>query len=174
MARSNCREGIVQDRVYAEDSETLHGTFRFDSRIVDVFDDMVRRSVPLYEAAQQLIAEVAIEGLEAPVVFDLGCSTGNTILALLRCSRKPLRIVGVDSSQPMLDRCQAKLQEATNAGALSLICADLTELEHLPEGPGDVAILALVLQFIRPIDRPRVIRMVAKSLRTVSVRSIPS
>lgn len=60
--------------------------------------------------AYDLLARVA---LEAPRdIVDLGCGTGS-VTALLRARWPAARIVGVDSSQPMLERARAALPDVT-------------------------------------------------------------
>ena len=38
--------------------------FTFDAEVVDVFDDMVTRSVPFYQEIQRMVAEVAVDFAE--------------------------------------------------------------------------------------------------------------
>jgi tRNA (cmo5U34)-methyltransferase len=55
--------------------------FKFEGKVATVFDDMVNRSVPFYEEIQRMISEIAKDHvLNGTSVYDLGCSTGTTII----------------------------------------------------------------------------------------------
>ncbi|HOW08530.1 MAG TPA: hypothetical protein PLX08_01890 [Bacteroidales bacterium] len=57
--------------------------FRFDAAVVNVFDDMVVRSVPMYLEFQRMITEIANDFVRPDTsLYDLGCSTGTTFLSL--------------------------------------------------------------------------------------------
>ena len=55
--------------------------FKFDATVVNVFDDMVVRSVPFYLEFQRMITEIARDYAKPGTsLYDLGCSTGTTML----------------------------------------------------------------------------------------------
>ena len=57
--------------------------FRFDKEVVEVFDDMVRRSVPGYDSMIQMIGLIArIYGQDNSNYYDLGSSTGAISLSI--------------------------------------------------------------------------------------------
>lgn len=90
--------------------------FVFDAAVVDVFPDMIRRSVPAYETVVPMTALLA--GRQASPgsnVYDLGCSRGATTLALQRYCDPNCRIVGVDNSQPMIDAARQVEQNSNEA-----------------------------------------------------------
>ena len=72
--------------------------------MADTFDDMLDRSVPFYAEIQRMITELvgdfAVDGTN---VYDLGCSTCATFRGLADIDRD-VTFVGIDDSQPMLDR----------------------------------------------------------------------
>ncbi len=71
----------MRDDLFNNDSDIAD--FRFDDTVVAVFDDMVRRSVPGYEAMIQTIGLlVQTYGQDNTNYYDLGASTGATTLAL--------------------------------------------------------------------------------------------
>ena len=75
------------DTIYA-DREGVPTPFVFDHSVATVFPNMIRRSVPGYEASLDLIAMCAQQfGRANTRFYDLGCSRGAAIAAMLR--RKP-------------------------------------------------------------------------------------
>ena len=66
-------------------SGTPDEDFSFNDKVAEVFDDMLNRSVPYYSGVISSIAELLrLENLENHTVYDLGCSTGTTLLELAR------------------------------------------------------------------------------------------
>lgn len=62
---------------------TTIADFNFGEKVASVFDDMLDRSVPFYREIQRMIMEMAIDfAVEGTNVYDLGCSTGTTLLNL--------------------------------------------------------------------------------------------
>jgi SAM-dependent methyltransferase len=58
-------------------------------------------------------------------VYDLGCSTGTTMIVMNETVPGHMHFVGIDDSQAMLDKCRTKLQEAGFTRPFSLEVADL-------------------------------------------------
>jgi tRNA (cmo5U34)-methyltransferase len=99
------------DQVFAQPLSRV-SDFKFGRDVVNVFDDMVTRSVPFYVEMQRMIGELAGDfAVEGTNVYDLGCSTGTTLIELDPVVPPGVRFVGVDNSQDMLDKCRAKLAE---------------------------------------------------------------
>src|SRR5437867_2673908 len=85
--------------------------FSFGEEVALVFDDMLDRSVPFYREIQRMISEMAADfAAEGTNIYDLGCSTGTTLLNLSAAVRQQVRFIGVDYSPEMLERCRAKLE----------------------------------------------------------------
>ena len=73
-----------------DDLYERHGPkpFEFNREVVNVFDDMVSRSVPLYREVMDLLLYWAHRYYqEGSVIYDLGCSTGTTIDVVARMFR---------------------------------------------------------------------------------------
>ena len=88
------------------------GDFTFDSETAIVFDDMVSRSVPFYTEIQRMIGEIAQEFYVSRTnIYDLGCSTGTTILNVANSLKEPARFIGCDYSRPMLKKAEAKIND---------------------------------------------------------------
>jgi len=151
----------TQDDLFKEKNPFGPNGFVFDARVSEVFDDMVNRSVPGYATIQLLVADMAIRfATEAPI-YDLGCSTGNTLLSILkRSEEKKLKLVGIDNSSEILKVCKAKIQANTNkkGHTVALEKQDLLDIKEFPHGKASVIILNLVLQFILPEERGKLIQ----------------
>ncbi len=155
------RDAVVADtpvdRVFAEEQAT--SDFSFDQRTAAVFDDMVSRSVPFYEEMQRMTAELAADfAVEGTTLFDLGCSTGTTLVQLDAVIDPGVRFAGVDNSPQMLEQARAKLEARKLAHPYELRLADLHQ--DVPVENASVVVMILSLQFMRPLHRERVMRRI--------------
>ena len=78
--------------------------FRFDESVVEVFDDMVKRSVPGYDSMIQMVGLVArMYGKDNTNYYDLGSSTGAITLAIsLNNNHKNNKFIAIDNSPDMV------------------------------------------------------------------------
>lgn len=153
----------TRDEVFRDEQGAV-GDFRFGREVATVFDDMVSRSVPFYAEMQRMIAEMAADfALPDTAVYDFGCSTGTTFLDLHPRLDPSVRFVGIDNSPEMLEKCRMKLQEHGIDRPCELRCADLNDGVR-PED-ASVALLILTLQFVRPLNRDRLIADIYRGLR---------
>jgi len=138
--------------------------FEFGEKVASVFDDMLGRSVPFYEEMQRMIAEMAQDfAVEGTQIYDLGCSTGNTLILLHSHVPKRVKFIGIDDSKEMLKRCEGKLaQSAVVDRDIELICADLNQGVQVRNA--SMVLMVLTLQFIRPLYREELIRSIWKGL----------
>src|SRR3954469_22986993 len=92
---------------------TKASDFKFGANVASVFDDMVSRSVPYYGEIQRMIAELAADHVQTGTdVYDLGCSTGTTMIGMNSLIPDDIRFIGIDDSKQMLEKCDSKLKEA--------------------------------------------------------------
>lgn len=152
---------MTQDRIFAETKDPTD--FRFDEKTAAVFDDMVSRSVPFYEEMQRMTAEIAADfAVEGTNLYDLGCATGTTLAALDAVVKPGVRFVGLDSSEEMLAKARQKLGGQLVARPWELIHGDLNQ--GLIVDNASVAVMILTLQFVRPLNRERVMAAIADGL----------
>ena len=152
---------MVKDRLFNRTGP--ESDFRFDSATANVFDDMVNRSVPFYDEIQRMTCEIAADFATAGSnLFDLGCSTGTTLIELDNHVPKGTRFIGVDNSIDMLKKARTKLDSAKFARPYDLIHADLHH-EKVVEN-ASVVIMILMLQFMRPLYRERVMKMIYEGM----------
>jgi tRNA (cmo5U34)-methyltransferase len=151
-----------RDRVFAEQAEAI-ADFKFNKEVATVFDDMLSRSVPFYAETQRMIAEMAGDLVKGGTnVYDFGCSTGTTMLALHGRVPKDVKFVGLDYSPDMLERCRQKLAAGGFDRPFELRAADLNAGATVENA--SLALMILTLQFIRPLQRERLMADIYRGL----------
>jgi len=150
----------MRDQLFSHQKDIVD--FRFDEHVVSVFDDMVKRSVPGYEAMIQMIGLLTrTYGQDNSHYYDLGASTGATTLALAlnnKCSN--IRYIAVDNSEEMIAQCRKNLSDKVNN--LEAICSDINDIciEN-----ASIVVLNLTLQFIGIDKRSKLIEKIYHGLR---------
>src|SRR5436190_4034342 len=153
-----------KDEVFKEEIEKA-SDFKFGENVARVFDDMVNRSVPYYGEIQRMMAELAADHAKPGAdVYDLGCSTGTTMIGMDTMVNQNIRFIGVDDSQEMLDKCKSKLLELGFSRDYELRCADLNKGVRITNA--SVVVLCLTLQFVRPIYRERILKNIYDGLNS--------
>jgi tRNA (cmo5U34)-methyltransferase len=109
----------------------------------------------------EVTADFATEGSS---IYDLGCSTCTTFLHLERILPPDLavRFVGVDSSREMLEIAERKLASEEVKRPCELHCQELEGNVEISNA--SVVLLVLTLQFVRPLQRERLIRRIYEGL----------
>lgn len=150
--------GMQTDQIFEQRSIGA-GQFAFDGNVARVFDDMISRSIPLYDDVQRVIPRLAELIDHDPIrVVDLGCSTGTTLIHLARSlPHRNLELLGVDNSQPMLDKCREKLAANDLSDRISLACCDLQSFEFVR---ASMVLMNYTLQFINLDTRPLLLRRI--------------
>lgn len=158
---------MSKDEVFREEIEKACD-FKFGANVASVFDDMVNRSVPFYGEIQRMMAELAADhAREETFVYDLGCSTGTTMIGMDTLVDKQIRFIGVDDSQEMLAKCRSKFEEIGFARPYELRCADLGK--NITIENASVVVLCLTLQFVRPICREKLIKNIYDGINSGGV-----
>ena len=74
---------MKQDKLFANQQKTVD--FAFDEAVADVFPDMIRRSVPGYDAIISQLGVLAKHYAKPEsYIYDLGCSLGAATLSIYR------------------------------------------------------------------------------------------
>ena len=98
--------GEPTDDIFAE-ARPRTPDFAFDASTVRVFDNMVNRSVPFYGEIQRMTAELSREfAVPGSAVYDLGCSTGTSLMALEAHLDPSIDFVGYDNAPDMVERAK--------------------------------------------------------------------
>ncbi|MDO8748021.1 MAG: carboxy-S-adenosyl-L-methionine synthase CmoA [Candidatus Omnitrophota bacterium] len=137
--------------------------FDFGAKTAAVFDDMLIRSVPLYNELQHMIGEITSEFAQDKTnIYDVGCSTGTTLITIDKIVRKNVSLIGVDYSRAMLDKCRERFKKERIKNKIELVCGDLNDGVNIHNA--SVVILNLTLQFVRPLYRDNIIRNIYAGL----------
>ena len=137
--------------------------WEFDQSVADVFDDMLRRSIPQYDVMRQAVNEIARRFVRPGTdVIDLGCSRGETLAPLLEEFGESARYIACDVSQPMLEVCRERYAEFIRKGVVDVRSCDLRQ--EFPEGRASVILSVLTLQFTPLEYRRRIVEAACEHL----------
>jgi tRNA (cmo5U34)-methyltransferase len=127
--------------------------WEFDQSVAEVFDDMLRRSIPQHDVMRHAVNEVARAFIRPGTdVIDLGCSRGETLAPLIEEFGDSARYIACDVSRPMLEICRERFAERTRSGVVDVRECDLRH--DFPDGHASVIFSVLTLQFT-PIEYRR-------------------
>jgi len=147
----------MKDRVF---SKPIKKQFEFDEEVASVFDDMIKRSVPFYKEVLDLVSALVVKNSkEKSIVYDLGCSTGTTLIEIYSKSDKNLNLIGVDSSFYMIERARKKAK--AYGAKIDFIIGDILEFDFKK---ADCFISNYTFQFIRPIKRNKLVQKIYNTL----------
>lgn len=151
------------DRLYANPLAQV-SQFAFDQKVVDVFPDMIKRSVPGYATIINMIGTLAERYAQSgSVCYDLGCSLGAATLAMRHSIRAAdCKIIGIDNSSAMLQRCAQLMAADTSEIPVELIQANIQDVAI---SNASVAVLNFTLQFIPVEQRLAVLTNICTGLR---------
>lgn len=153
-----------QDAIYASPLDEMID-FRFDERVVDVFPDMIQRSVPGYGTMISTIGVLAARYAQVDShCYDLGCSLGAVTLSMRqRITQENCDIIAIDNSKAMIERGQQLLaSDQTSTIPVTMICADL---QNVDIKNASVVVLNFTLQFIPIEDRLLLIKRIYQGLK---------
>ncbi|MCT8607035.1 carboxy-S-adenosyl-L-methionine synthase CmoA [Glaesserella parasuis] len=149
---------MSKDALFSAPIEKL-GDFTFDESVAEVFPDMIQRSVPGYSNIITAIGMLASRFVtDQSNVYDLGCSRGAGILSIRRNVEKSgVRIIGVDNSEPMVERCRRHLEAYHSDIPVEILCDDI---RHIEIKNASMVVLNFTLQFLPREDRLALLRKI--------------
>ena len=122
--------------------------FSFNEAVVDVFPDMIQRSVPGYGTVVRMTGVLTEQyAKEGTHVYDLGCSLGESIRAAeLAIGDRACQLVGVDNSPR------------------SKIMWHLSDITQMEFKTASVVIMNFTLQFIPINERLELLKQIRSSM----------
>lgn len=153
---------MVKDTLFSTPIAKL-GDFIFDENVAEVFPDMIQRSVPGYSNIITAIGMLAERFVTADSnVYDLGCSRGAATLSARRNIHQPnVKIIGIDNSQPMVERCRQHIAVYHSGIPVEILCNDI---RHVEIKNASMVILNFTLQFLPPEDRVALLTKIYEGL----------
>lgn len=148
-----------------KDETMPQGSWQFDKSVVDVFPDMLSRSIPNYEWMRDSTARVIKATLRDRTadILEVGCSDGQAYESLLKNGIDISTYIGLDASEPMIEAAKNKFSEDERA---TFEVFDFRNWILGFSGQFDVVLSILTLQFI-PIEyRSRIIEEVYEIIHT--------
>ena len=151
-----------QDNLFAHPLGVVPG-FVFDQAVVDVFPDMIKRSVPGYETILAHCGELASRYVQADShCYDLGCSLGASTVAMRsRIEGRNAKIIAVDNSSAMLDKCATVLASVPSAVSTELVNQNICDTAI---NNASIVVMNFTLQFIPMAQRVRLLEKIYMGL----------
>lgn len=139
----------MKDTIYRS-PDTPIKPFEFDQRVVDVFPDMINRSIPGYPLTISMISVVADNFVQTNSnIYDLGCSLGAVTFAIQQgLNNKRCKIIAVDNSPAMIESCRKVTVKKRKEIEIEFLLENIVETEITN---ASVVVTNFTLQFI-PID----------------------
>jgi tRNA (cmo5U34)-methyltransferase len=151
------------DQLYKTPFEEI-SDFRFDKGVVEVFEDMIERSVPGYSAILGMTGELAKQfSIANTKIYDLGCSLGGSSFSIAQ-QKMPegVSLVAIDNSEAMIEKLNLKLAEQQN---LKLpIEVRLQDIQEVDFQPSSFVVMNFTLQFVALEERLGLIQKIYDSL----------
>lgn len=159
---------MKQDKIYASNDHDTE-PFRFDEEVARVFPDMLRRSIPGYAASLEAIGSLAARYVKAGTnCYDLGCSLGAATLAMRQGIRtENCRIIAIDNSVAMIDRCKAVLAKNGESSSSRIpVEVKLGDIREASITNASMVVMNYTLQFLGLDARETMIKRIHDGLAT--------
>ncbi len=149
------------DDIYSSPHRELQ-RFAFDEQVVEVFPDMIQRSVPGYATIIAMTGVMAGRyAKDGSHCYDLGCSLGASSLAIAReTAERDIRLIGVDNSAAMIERCRDYCRQSNTTIELRCEAIQDTEISN-----ASVVVLNFTLQFVPERERQALCQRISDAMR---------
>ena len=137
-----------------------NGRWVFDGSVTQVFDDMLKRSIPQLEVMRNAVFDIGSQFVKPNTwIIDLGCSRGEALAPFVDKFGEDNRYLGIEVSEPM-----ALASRARFAGNEQVVIRQEDLRMRRPVERASVVLSVLTLQFT-PIEyRQRIVRDVFNGL----------
>ena len=151
-----------QDNIFASPLSEIVD-FVFDENVVDVFPDMINRSVPGYSTIINMIGILAQQYAKPnSYLYDLGCSLGAASLSMRhRLTEEGCEIISVDNAAAMIERLDKILQRDNSKTSVQTLCADIQDVDITN---ASVVVMNFTLQFIPLPERKNIMAKIYAGL----------
>jgi len=151
-----------QDNIFASPLSEIVD-FVFDENVVDVFPDMINRSVPGYSTIINLLGIIAQQYAKPNTrLYDLGCSLGAASLSMRhRLTVDDCEIISIDNAQAMIERLDKIVQRDNSKTPVQTVCADIQDVDI---SNASVVVMNFTLQFIPLPERKEIMAKIYNGL----------
>jgi tRNA (cmo5U34)-methyltransferase len=156
-----------QDQLYSQPREAIT-SFAFDQSVVDVFEDMIGRSVPGYGTLLSMFPVISRYFVkERTRCYDLGCSLGASTLAMVQgIDQSNVSILAVDNSSAMVEKCRHTIDQHVSNVDVEVRESDVCELSI---ENASMVVMNFTLQFIEESLRPALIKTIFDGMNEAGV-----
>jgi len=132
------------------------GRWAFDDGVTQVFDDMLRRSIPQYDVMRQTVFDVGCRFVKKETdIVDLGCARGEALAPFVDRYGAQNRYLGIEVSEPMLAATRQRFGGLIGTGLMRVQDCDLRY--SYPMAKASLTLSIFTIQFV-PIEyRPRLL-----------------
>ncbi|MFK7857885.1 MAG: carboxy-S-adenosyl-L-methionine synthase CmoA [Granulosicoccus sp.] len=165
---------VAKDSLFANPLGDIE-RFKFNQAVVDVFPDMLRRSVPGYESIITQSALLASRYVQPDThIYDLGSSLGATAIsmrdAMTNCNPSQTHgceIHAIDNSSAMVEASRQLVENSSSSAANTGIPVFVHEadLETHPLENASVVAMNFTLQFVDVLARETLMQKIADALK---------
>lgn len=151
------------DNIFSQPLDKVD-SFSFDQQVVQVFPDMIKRSVPGYENIINSIAMITQRcAVDNSNLYDLGCSLGAATLSMRRglAEKAGCNIISVDNSSAMVESCQQHIKAYKSDIPVTVLQDDICNIKI---ENASVVVLNFTLQFLTPEKRLSLLTNIYKGL----------
>ena len=156
----------TKDKLYSQPREAISG-FIFDESVVNVFEDMIGRSVPGYATLLSMFPVLAQSFVSSGSrCYDLGCSLGAATLAIQQgINADEVEIIAIDNSAAMIQQCQALTTEHKGQSKVK-VRVELGDVCEIEISQASLVVMNFTLQFIPENQRADLIKKIYAGLNT--------
>lgn len=139
--------------------------WKFNEDVTEVFDDMLKRSIPQYDIMRESVTALALPFVRKNpnyTIVDLGCSRGEAIASLVDTVGVGARYILCDVSEPMLQVCEERFSRWIEDGFMRVLNLDLRT--DYPACNSSVTMAILTIQFTPIEHRHKIIQNIYDNL----------
>lgn len=152
----------MKDKVYSKPIGHIE-PFKFDDSVADVFDNMIKRSVPGYTLLLDVISVLTRKYAKPDTLcYDLGCSLGASTLQIRRhLPYSSCRIIAIDMSEAMVKRCRSIVERDHSNTEVEVRQQNILDTQF---NNASIITLNFTLQFIPDDQRFDLLNRIAQGL----------
>lgn len=154
---------MTRDTLYQLPRQCV-GDFSFDQSVVDVFPDMISRSVPGYASVLSMIEQLTVRFARPGTrLYDLGCSLGAATQLIRAQAPEDCVLIAIDNSPAMIERLTAIL-DGNSAGGGCSVQVQLEDVRNSNIELASFVVLNWTLQFIPLSERFSLLQKISNGM----------